>query len=123
MNYIGRPYYVRQLERWRDRDVIKVVTGVRRCGKSTVLEMFRDELRKTGVSDGQMIVLNFDDPDIPEFHTWRDVWDYIKLRLKAKVRMYVFLDEIQRVPEFEKLVDGLHSRKDVDIYILSLIHI
>ena len=117
MNYIGRPYYVRQLGRWRDRDVIKVITGVRRCGKSTVLEMFRDELRKTGVSDGQMIVLNFDDPDIPEFPTWRDVWDYIKLRLKAKVRMYVFLDEIQRVPEFEKLVDGLHSRKDVDVYI------
>ena len=85
MNYIDRPYYVRQLERWRDRDVIKVVTGVRRCGKSTVLEMFRDELCKTGVSDGQMIVLNFDDPDIPEFHTWRDVWDYIKLRKPVRV--------------------------------------
>ncbi|MBQ6339194.1 MAG: ATP-binding protein [Kiritimatiellae bacterium] len=117
MNYISRPYYLRQLGRWRDRDVIKVITGVRRCGKSTVLQMFRDELRKTGVSDGQMIVLNFDDPDTPEFPTWRDVWNYIKPRLKTNVRMYVFLDEVQRISEFEKLVDGLHSRKDMDVYV------
>ena len=111
MNYISRPYYLRQLGCWRDRDVIKVITGVRRCGKSTVLQMFRDELRKTGVSDGQMIVLNFDDPDTPEFPTWRDVWNYIKPRLKTNVRMYVFLDEVQRISEFEKLVDNSFARK------------
>jgi len=59
MNYIKRPYYVQLLERWRDRDLIKVVTGVRRCGKSTVLEMYRDKLRKSGVADRQMVALNF----------------------------------------------------------------
>ena len=117
MDYIGRPYYVQQLERWRDRDLIKVVTGVRRCGKSTVLEMFRTRLRETGVSDDQMVVLNFEDPDTPEFPTWRAVWNYIKPRLNANATTYVFLDEIQRVPEFEKLVDGLHSRKNIDVYI------
>ncbi|MBP5510371.1 MAG: ATP-binding protein [Kiritimatiellae bacterium] len=117
MDYIARPYYVQQLERWKDRDVIKVVTGVRRCGKSTVLEMFRANLRENGIADSQMIVLNFEDPDTPDFKTWRDVWNYIKPLLNAKGRSYVFLDEIQRVPEFEKLVDGLHSRKNIDVYI------
>lgn len=117
MNYINRPYYVQQLEWWRNHDLIKVITGVRRCGKSTVLEMFRDKLRKSGISDGQMVVLNFEDPDTPEFKTWREVWDYIKPRLMPKSITYVFLDEIQRVPEFEKLVDGLHSRKNIDVYI------
>lgn len=73
MDYIARPYYVQQLEQWKDRDVIKVVTGVRRCGKSTVLEMFRAKLRENGVADSQMIVLNFEDPDTPDFTTWRDV--------------------------------------------------
>ena len=117
MNYINRPYYVQQLERWRDRDIIKVITGVRRCGKSTVLEMFRDKLRKSGIPDDQMVVLNFEDPDAPEFKTWREVWYYIKLILKPRSTTYVFLDEIQRVPEFEKLVDGLHSRKNIDVYV------
>lgn len=117
MDYIARPYYVKQLERWKDRDVIKVVTGVRRCGKSTVLEMFRSKLREDGIDDNQMVSLNFEDPDTPDFKTWRDVWNYIKPLLNAKGRSYVFLDEIQRVPEFEKLVDGLHSRKNIDVYI------
>ncbi|MBR4613522.1 MAG: ATP-binding protein [Kiritimatiellae bacterium] len=117
MDYIARPYYVKQLERWKDRDVIKVVTGVRRCGKSTVLEMFRSKLREDGIDDNQMVSLNFEDPDTPDFKTWRDVWNYIKPLLNAKGRSYVFLDEIQRVPAFEKLVDGLHSRKNIDVYI------
>ena len=117
MDYIKRPYYVQQLERWRDRDLIKVVTGVRRCGKSTVLEMFRDKLRNSGVADRQMVALNFEDPDTPEFPTWRDVWNYIRPHIAKNRKTYVFLDEIQRVPEFERLVDGLHSRKNIDVYI------
>lgn len=117
MNYIDRPYYIGQLERWRNRDLIKVVTGVRRCGKSTVLEMFRDELRKIGVFDEQLVVFNFEDPDVPEFKTWKEAWSYIKPHLGAENFTYVFLDEVQRIPEFEKLVDGLHSRKNIDVYI------
>ena len=117
MDYVKRPYYVQRLERWRDCDLIKVVTGVRRCGKSTVLEMYRDKLRKAGVVDRQMVALNFEDPDTPEFPAWRDVWNYIRPRIVKDGKTYVFLDEVQRVPEFEKLVDGLHSRKNIDVYI------
>jgi len=117
MDYIKRPYYVQQLERWKDRDLIKVVTGVRRCGKSTVLEMYRDKLREAGVAARQMVTLNFEDPDTPEFPAWRDVWNYIRPRIVKDGKTYVFLDEVQRVPEFEKLVDGLHSRKNIDVYI------
>ena len=117
MDYINRPYYLQQLKRWKDHDLIKVVTGVRRCGKSTVLEMFRRELRRDGVADSQLVALNFEDPDTPEYSTWRDAWEYIKSRLATNGKTYVFLDEVQRVPDFEKLVDGLHSRKDIDVYI------
>lgn len=117
MNYIDRPYYIKQLVRWKNHDLIKVVTGVRRCGKSTVLEIFRNELRKIGISDEQFVVLNFEDPDIPEFKTWKEAWGYIKPLLRTDDCTYVFLDEVQRIPEFEKLVDGLHSRKNIDVYI------
>ena len=114
---IARPDYLRQLERWKDYDVVKVVTGVRRCGKSTVLEMFRSALAKVGTGPERMVALNFEDPDTPEFATWREAWEYIKARLASGEKTYVFLDEVQRVPEFEKLVDGLHARKDVDVYV------
>ena len=94
MDYIKRPYYVQQLERWKDCDLIKVVTGVRRCGKSTVLEMYRGKLREAGIVEAQMVALNFEDPDTPEFPTWRDVWNYIRPRINKKGRTYVFLDKI-----------------------------
>ena len=79
--------------------------------------MFRDELRKIGVFDEQLVVFNFEDPDVPEFKTWKEAWSYIKPHLGAENFTYVFLDEVQRIPEFEKLVDGLHSRKNIDVYI------
>ncbi len=117
MDYINRAYYLNQLESWRNKDLIKVVTGMRRCGKSTILEMFRDSLLKRGILRRQLITINFEDPDTPDFTYWKQVWDYIKPQLRSKDKIYVFLDEIQRVPEFEKLVDGLHSRKNIDVYI------
>lgn len=64
-----------------------------------------------------MVVLNFEDPDTPAFDTWRDVWNDIKLRLSKHERTYIFLDEVQRIPQFERLVDGLHARADIDVYI------
>ena len=113
----GRPYYVRQLEHWRDHDLVKVVTGVRRCGKSTILEIFRDSLKRAGVPDSRIVALNFEDPDTPEFSSWRDAWNLIKPQIATHGKTYVFLDEVQRLPEFEKLVDGLHSRKNIDVYV------
>lgn len=117
MTYIDRPFYTHWLERWRDHDLIKVVTGIRRCGKSTLLALFRKKLAESGVSEKQMVVLNFEDPDTPAFDTWRDIWNDIKLRLSKHERTYIFLDEVQRIPQFERLVDGLHARADIDVYI------
>ena len=117
MELYDRPHYLNRLKKWRDHDMIKVITGVRRAGKSTLLEIYRNWLEESGVSRDRMVAVNFEDPDIPEFSNWREAWDYLKPLLLKNGRTYVFLDEIQRVPEFEKLVDGLHSRKTTDIYI------
>lgn len=117
MEYIKRPVYTQWLEKWKDHDLIKVVTGIRRCGKSTLLELFRKTLADSGIAESQMVVLNFEDPDTPEFATWRDIWNHVKPRLSKSGRTYVFLDEVQRIPQFEKLVDGLHARKNIDVYV------
>ena len=117
MSIFRRSLYLDALSKWRDKDVIKVLTGIRRCGKSTLLELFREDLLSSGVAESSIVFINFEDPDVPDFKVWRDVWDYIKPRLAANGRNYVFLDEIQRVDEFEKLVDGLSARKNIDVYI------
>ena len=116
MEIYERPLYLDRLVKWRDRDMIKVVTGIRRAGKSTILSIFRNKLATLGVSPDQMVSVNFEDPDVPEFTGWRAAWEYLKPQLSTTARTYVFLDEIQRVPAFEKLVDGLHARKNLDIY-------
>ena len=116
MEIYERPLYLDRLIKWRDRDMIKVVTGIRRAGKSTILSIFRNKLATLGVSPDQMVSVNFEDPDVPEFAGWRAAWEYLKPQLSTTGRTYVFLDEIQRVPAFEKLVDGLHARKNLDIY-------
>ena len=114
--FVKRPLYLARLLKWRDKALVKVVTGVRRCGKSVLLEMFREELRRQGVSPDQFVVLNFEDPDTPEYANWKAVWADVKPRLREGRMTYVFLDEVQRVPEFEKLVDGLCVKKNVDVY-------
>ena len=116
MEIYERPLYLDRLVKWRDRDMIKVVTGIRRAGKSTILSIFRNKLATLGVSPDQMVSVNFEDPDVPEFAGWRAAWEYLKPQLSTTARTYVFLDKIQRVPAFEKLVDGLHARKNLDIY-------
>ena len=114
---VPRPSYIEHLHKWRDRDVIKVVTGVRRCGKSTILELFRNELLRSGIAANQIVSLDFEDPDTPDFGSWRNVWNWIKPQIVNGRMTYVFLDEVQRVPEFEKLVDGLHARRGIDVYV------
>ena len=114
--YVKRPLYLARLLKWRDKALVKVVTGVRRCGKSVLLELFREELQRQGVSSDQFVVLNFEDPDTPEYTSWKAVWADVKPRLCEGRMTYVFLDEVQRVPEFEKLVDGLCTKENVDVY-------
>jgi predicted AAA+ superfamily ATPase len=115
---IKRETYMKKLRALRDEHVIKVVTGVRRSGKSTVLEMFKDELLASKVSQNQIIFINFEEPEAIEAeYEWRKVYDQIRSRLLSDKMNYIFLDEVQNVPEFEKMVDGLHAKKNTDIYL------
>lgn len=114
---ISRKWFTDWLSGWRGKDVIKVVTGIRRCGKTTLLELFREQLAADGVSADKIISINFEDPNCASFASWREAWEFIKPNIKPIGKTYIFLDEVQNVPEFEKLVDGLYSRKNLDVYI------
>lgn len=105
------------LAQWRDKDVIKVVTGIRRCGKTTLFELFKDELRTKGISEKQIISINFESPLLPDFPTWRAAWEFVKAKVDPTQKTYIFLDEVQFVPDFERLVDGIYSLKNFDVYI------
>ena len=113
---VNRPQYMKWLDRWRDKDVIKVVTGLRRCGKSSVFKLYRKRIIESGVDEQHVITINFESLDEEYPTKSRDVYRYIKALLKPGMN-YVFLDEVQHVEEFEKLVDGLFVRDDVDLYI------
>lgn len=114
---IARDMYLDVLKNFKDQQIIKVVTGIRRCGKSTLLEIFIDYLKDNGVSDDQIISINFEDSDYEELLDRKKLYDYIKDKLVKGKKTYVFLDEIQRVDEFEKTVDSLFINKDIDLYI------
>ncbi len=115
---IKRDSYMNTLRQFRDKDVIKIATGVRRCGKSTLFSMFQDELRQSGVTASEIVSINFESPRyLLENIKWRDLWQDITERLRGVEKGYVFLDEIQAVPEFEKLVDGLYVEPNIDLYI------
>ena len=114
---INRPCGLKWLWQWKDQEPVKVVTGIRRCGKSTLLGMYQEQLRKDGVADEQITAVNFEHPDFASLDSFDAVWKYIKPRLANGKKSYVFLDEIQRVAGFEKVVDGLFVLPDVDVYI------
>lgn len=117
MQIIDRPYYLKKLWKWKDHHLIKVLTGVRRSGKSTLLSLFRTRLLAEGVTESQIVIVNFEDPDFGAIKNSDDLWAYLKLRLVPGKMTYVFLDEIQRVTDFEKAVDGLFVKDNVDIYV------
>lgn len=115
---IPRKKYLEKLRQWKDEDVIKVVTGVRRCGKSTLLNMFRDVLIKEyKVSDDCIISINFEDLQYDDITDYKKLYDHIYPKLKKDTMTYVFLDEVQKVDEFQKVVDSLHILENTDIYI------
>lgn len=113
---ITRSNYLSRLRQIRDKDVIKVITGVRRAGKSTLLAQFRDELTDSGVHPENIISRNFEDMDVLRADT-KHIHDDILKNLAGSGKNYVFLDEIQNVPDFEILVDSLFIRKNIDLYI------
>lgn len=114
---ILRTSYFNQLLQLRDQDLIKVVTGIRRCGKSTLLHAFKQHLLTDGVAADAICFLNFEERENAHFQSWEQVYDFIIDNLSAAAKRYVFLDEVQLIPQFEKLVDALYVKKDIDLYI------
>ena len=114
---ILRTSYFNQLLQLRDQDLIKVVTGIRRCGKSTLLHAFKQHLLTDGVAADAVCFLNFEERENAHFQSWEQVYDFIIGNLSTAAKRYVFLDEVQLIPQFEKLVDALYVKKDIDLYI------
>ena len=114
---IQRAMYLEQLIRFRDKRLIKVVTGIRRCGKSTLLDLYKDELQKSGVYPEQVIALNFEDVEFEGFLDRKALYSHITSRLSPDRMNYIFLDEIQHVNEWQRVVDSLFIKKNCDVYI------
>ena len=114
---IQRVEYINRLIALRDKQIIKVITGVRRCGKSKLLELFRQYLTKQGVEEDQIISINFEDLDYEELTDYRKLYKYLKEKILENKMTYIFLDEIQNVENFPKIVDSLYIKDNVDIYI------
>ena len=114
---IERTNYIEKLLGWKDEQVIKVVTGIRRCGKSTLLRQYQDVLRQRGVSEEQIISINFEELENEPLLDYHALYDHIKARLCGGRMTYIFLDEIQKVPFYEKAVDSLYVKENTDIYL------
>ncbi|MDR0431495.1 MAG: ATP-binding protein [Tannerellaceae bacterium] len=114
---IAREIYLKKLCQLRDQDLIKVITGVRRCGKSTLLSAFRDELLKSGVNANNIVFFNFEERENIKFSDWTALYDEILTKTIPGKKNYVFLDEVQLITSFEKLVDSLFVKKNIDLYI------
>lgn len=113
---IERTEYLEKLKRFKDKDLIKVVTGIRRCGKSTLFELFIKYLKEIGIKDSQIIKINLEDAEY-DFKDYKELYNYINNKLDSKTKYYIFLDEVQNVPMFQKAVDSLYIKKNVDVYI------
>ena len=91
---IERPEYLEELKRWKDKDVIKVITGIRRCGKSTLFELFINYLKENGIKNNQIIHINLEDADY-NFKDYKELYDYVTSKIDNKNNYYVFLDEVK----------------------------
>ena len=113
---IERVEYLEKLKKWKDKDVIKIITGIRRSGKSTLFELYIDYLKNEGIKDDHIISINLESPDF-EFNNYKELYDYINKKIVDKDNYYIFLDEVQNVESFQKAVDGLYIKKNTDVYI------
>lgn len=114
---IERKEYLEQLNKWKDRKVIKLITGIRRCGKSCLLSLFREKIQQEGVSDEQIVELNFENLDNEPFLGYKALYAHVKKKLCPNKMNYLFFDEIQMVAHFEKAIDSLFLLDNVDIYL------
>ncbi|MFU8926908.1 ATP-binding protein [Acinetobacter puyangensis] len=115
--YVRRDAYLQFLHTWQDRDLIKVLSGVRRSGKSTLLRLFQQDLLVQGIDPENIIVINFEFIEFEELTDYRKLHDYVLSKVDKTKKNYVFLDEIQHVDQFEKVADSLYVRDYIDLYI------
>ena len=115
--YINRKQYINKLLSYKDKDLIKVITGLRRSGKSTLFDLYREQLYKLGIGKRQVQFYNFELPENYLNKNWDDIYFEIKNKLQVDKTNYIFLDEVQNIPLFEKLVDGLFATENTDVYI------
>ena len=114
---IIREEYLNKLKSLKDKNIIKIVSGIRRCGKSTLLLQFQDWLIEQGTKKSQIIFIDFEDLEYEDLTDYRSLHKYIKDRLEKNIKTYVFLDEIQNVDKFPKVLDSLYINTDVDLYV------
>ncbi|MBP3201795.1 MAG: ATP-binding protein [Lachnospiraceae bacterium] len=114
---VKRVEYFERLLKFKDKGLIKVITGVRRCGKSTLLLMYKDYLLENGISEDHIIFINFEDLDNEELTNYKALYDFINALIKDDKKYYIILDEIQNVNKFQKTIDSLYLKTNVDIYI------
>ena len=117
MKRIERKEYLDKLVRYKDKQVIKVITGIRRCGKSTIMEIYRDWLMEHGIEEKQIVYINFEDFDFFELRDQMRLFEYMKSKILKDKNMYVFFDEIQHVENFPDVVNSINLRPNVDMYI------
>ncbi|MBR5238652.1 MAG: ATP-binding protein [Paludibacteraceae bacterium] len=114
---ILRKNYLDILMSLRNQHLIKVVTGIRRCGKSTLLEVLQQQFIDEGVDKSCIISMSFEQREHSEYTTWQEVYDVVVSKIATNQMYYVFLDEVQLIPQFERLIDALFVRKDIDLYV------
>lgn len=114
---IKRPEYLDFLISWKDQAIIKVISGIRRCGKSTLFELYKEYLLSSGVQENQIIAINFEDADYEYLCNYKALYEYVKSKMLPDKMNYIFLDEIQHVENFQKAIDSLFIKKNADVYI------
>jgi len=114
---IERDQYLNKLIALKDKHLIKIITGVRRCGKSTLMEIFKNYLLKNGIDNKNIISINFEDYDFFDLREPSKLYAYIKERIDETKKTYIFLDEIQHVEDFPRIIDSFYIKKNIDIYI------
>ena len=114
---IERPIYLEELISFKDKELIKIVTGIRRCGKSTLFDLYIEYLLSNNVEKDQIIRINLEEHEFDYIKNYKDLYEYINSKLIKDKKNYVFIDEVQKVEEFQKACDSLYIKKNVDLYV------
>ena len=114
---IERTQYLERLDRWRDKQIIKVITGIRRCGKSTLMAQYQEKLLQSGVEADQIVAINLEDYTFVDLLDPKKLHEYVLEKIPAGKKAYVFLDEVQNVQDFQRTVNSLFLRENIDLYI------